>query len=82
MPIPYPRTGESVPDVTTPPPSTGLPWRAMPGPVIANGTSFSARAVLARACAIGSAPMKPVSSLQHQPRPASIGLRSSVRSLP
>jgi len=29
-----------------------------------------------------SDPMKPVSSLQHQPSPASIGFRSSLRSLP
>ena len=32
--------------------------------------------------ATASAPMKPVSSLQHQPRPASIGPRSSESSLP
>ena len=36
----------------------------------------------ALAAAIASAPMNPVSSRQHQPRPASIGLRSSERSLP
>ena len=46
----------------------------MPCPSIANGTSFSA-VPSRRAAAIGSEPMKPVSSLQHQPRPASIGLR-------
>ena len=34
------------------------------------------------AAATASEPMKPVSSLQHQPSPASIGLRSLVRSLP
>ena len=81
MPIPMFRHGLSVPEVTTPPPSIGLPWRAMPGPVRAKGTSCSS-VPCARASAIFSAPMKPVSSLQHQPRPASIGLRSSDRSLP
>ena len=40
--MPEPRLGESVPAVTSPPPTTGLPWRAMPGPVITNGTSRSA----------------------------------------
>ena len=39
--MPCSRLGESVPEVTSPPPSTGLPWRAMPGPVRTNGTSFS-----------------------------------------
>ena len=40
--MPTPRQGDSVPLVTSPPPTTGLPWRGIPGPVIANGTSFSA----------------------------------------
>ena len=31
-----------MPEVTTPPPTTGLPWRAIPWPVTANGTSRSA----------------------------------------
>ena len=79
--MPTPRLGESVPRVTSPPPTTGLPWRAMPGPVIAKGTSRSAVPSL-RAARTASAPMKPVSSLQHQPSPASIGPRSSDRSLP
>ena len=35
-----------------------------------------------RTARTASAPMKPVSSLQHHPRPASIGPRSSIRSLP
>ena len=48
MPIPIPRLGDSVPEVTSPPPATGLPWRAMPGPVITNGTSFSAVPSVAR----------------------------------
>ena len=81
MPIPYPRLGDIVPEVTSPPPITGLPWRAMPRPVIANGASFSAGPA-SRAARTASDPMKPVSSLQHQPRPASIGPRSSIRSLP
>jgi hypothetical protein len=70
-----------VPLVTAPPPTTGLPWRAMPGPVIVNGTSFS-RGPFSRVARTASEPMKPVSSLQHQPSPASIGPRSSMRSLP
>ena len=81
MPIPMLRQGLSVPDVTSPPPAIGLPWRAMPGPVRTKGTSCSA-VPFSRAAAILSAPMKSVASLQHQPRPASIGLRSSERSLP
>ena len=36
------RHGLSVPHVTSPPPAIGLPWRAMPGPVRAKGTSCSA----------------------------------------
>ncbi len=43
MPIPWSRQGDSVPLVTMPSPlsvCTGLPWRGMPGPVKANGTSF------------------------------------------
>ena len=50
--------------------------RRCPGPVRAKGTSFSAGPA-SRAARTASAPMKPVSSLQHQPRPASIGSRSS-----
>ena len=42
MPIPTSRHGDIVPLVTTPPPTTGLPWRAIPGPVSLKGTSFSA----------------------------------------
>ena len=79
--MPIPRHGDIVPEVTSPPPTTGLPWRAMPGPVMANGTSFS-RGPASRVARTASDPMKPVSSLQHQPRPASIGPRSSIRSLP
>ena len=63
-----------MPEVTSPPPTTGLPWRAIPGPVIANGASFSAGPA-SRTARTASEPMKPVSSLQHQPRPASIGPR-------
>ena len=61
--------------------STGLPCRGIPLPVSANGASLSA-VPAARAAATASAPMNPVSSLQHQPSPASIGLRSVERSLP
>ena len=43
-----PGTGSCVPLVTTPPPTTSLPCRAMPGPVMTNGASFSRRAGLAR----------------------------------
>ena len=67
--------------MTTPSPASvriALPWRGIPGPVNANGTSRS-RGSTSRSA---SEPMKPVSSLQHQPSPASIGLRSSERSLP
>jgi len=68
-----------VPLVTAPtcssPRITGLPWRGIPCPSILKATSFSA-VPSARARAIASEPMNPVSSLQHQPRPASIGLRS------
>ena len=75
-----------MPLVTTPAsraarPSTALPCRGIPRSVSANGASFSA-VPAARASATASAPMKPVSSLQHQPSPASIGLRSVERSLP
>ncbi len=73
---PTPRLGDSVPLVTSPPPTTGLPWRAMPGPVDRERRRASRRARLARVRATASEPMKPVSSLQHQPRPASIGPRS------
>src|SRR3954467_10316459 len=31
MPMPIPRHGDMVPDVTSPPPTTGLPWRRDPG---------------------------------------------------
>ena len=79
--MPTSRHGDSVPLVTSPPPTTGLPWRAMPAPVSVKGTSFS-RGPASRTARTASAPMKPVSSLQHQPRPASIGPRSSIRSLP
>ena len=53
----------------------------MPGPVSTNGTSFS-DGPRSRATRIASEPMKPVSSFTHQPRPASIGPRVSIRSLP
>ncbi len=82
--MPRPRHGECVPLVTMPSPApvaTGLPWRAMPEPVTTNGASFS-RGPASRAARTASEPMKPVSSLQHQPSPASIGPRSVVRSLP
>ena len=36
IPIPRSRLGEKVPLVTTPPPSTGLPWRGIPWPSIVN----------------------------------------------
>ncbi len=81
MPIPSFRDGLSVPEVTSPPPWMALPWRAMPPPVITNGTS-SSDGPFCRAILIASAPMKPVSSFTHQPRPASIGPRVSIRSLP
>ena len=35
--MPIPRQGDIVPLVTSPPPTTALPWRAMPAPVSANG---------------------------------------------
>ena len=79
--MPTPRLGDIVPLVTSPPPATGLPWRAMPGPVILKATSFCA-GPSSRARRMTSEPMKPVSSLHAQPRPASIGLRSEDRSLP
>ena len=79
--MPTPRLGDIVPLVTTPPPAISLPWRAMPGPVITNATSFSA-VPSARASRTASAPTKPVSSLHAQPSPASIGLRVSSMSLP
>jgi hypothetical protein len=79
--MPTPRLGDIVPLVTSPPPRTGLPCRGIPGPSMTKGTSFSAGPA-ARAARTASEPMKPVSSLQAQPRPASIGPRSSIRSLP
>ena len=82
MPIAVARgSGDIVPEVTSPPPTTGLPWRAIPEPVSANGASFSAGPA-SRAARTASEPTKPVSSLQHQPRPASIGPRVVIRSLP
>ena len=48
IPIPRSRHGEKVPLVTSPPPITGLPWRAIPGPSISNATSFSAGPARAR----------------------------------
>jgi len=79
--MPISRHGDIVPLVTTPSPCSvtiGLSWRGMPGPVKANGTIVSVGLKPVSA----SEPMNPVSSLQTQPRPASIGLRSSLRSLP
>jgi hypothetical protein len=70
-----------VPLVTSPPPTTALPWRAIPPAGIVKGTSRSAGPA-ARAAATASLPTKQVSSLQHQPSPASIGPRDSIRSLP
>jgi hypothetical protein len=79
--MPVCRHGESVPLVTTPPPVIGFPCRAIPGPSMVKATSFS-DGPSARTLATASEPMKPVSSLQHQPRPASIGPRSTLRSFP
>ena len=70
IPIPTSRQGESEPLVTTPSPCsvrTGLSCRGMPGPVNANGASVSSGSRPRSA----SAPMKPVSSLQHHASPAS-----------
>ena len=46
MPIPTPSDGDIVPLVTSPPPTTGLPWRAMPG-LHHEGDELLARAGLA-----------------------------------
>ena len=85
MPTPCSRDGEKVPLVTrpagSPSASTALPWRGMPRSVSTNGANFSG-VPSARARATASEPMNPVSSTQHQPSPASIGLRSVERSLP
>jgi hypothetical protein len=85
IPIPIPSDGDIVPLVTSPtrsPPwRTGLPGLGIPRSVSTNGASFSA-GPSARTLAIASEPMNPVSSLQHHPSPASIGVRSVVRSLP
>jgi hypothetical protein len=61
IPIPRSSDGENVPLVTTPPPITGFPARAIPSPSMTNGTSFCAGG-FARAAAMASDPMKPVSS--------------------
>jgi len=79
--MPISSDGESVPLVTSPPPSTALPCLAMPGPSIVKAINFSAGPAL-RTAATAPLPMKPVSSLQHHPSPASIGPRFLDRSLP
>ena len=66
---------------SSPPARIPFPGRGMPAPSIVNGANLCAGPA-ARSAAIGSDPMKPVASTQHQPSPASIGLRSGVRSLP
>ena len=71
IPMPRSRHGENVPLVTSPPPTTGLPWRAIPCPSITNGTSFSAGpAARARGDRLGAdeAGLPPCSTSRARPR--------------
>ena len=63
--------GESVPLVTSPPPTIALPWRAIAGPVEREGDELLGRAGARARRATASAPMKPVCLLA---APAEAGL--------
>ena len=81
MPIPMSSIGEWEPDVTSPPPSIGMPWRGIAVSSITNATSlrsgpsaFTRRSV--------STPVNSLSSAQTQPSPAEIASVSGPMSLP
>ena len=81
MPMPRSSIGECVPDVTSPPPSIGIPCRGTAFSSMTNGTSLRAGpSSLIRRSAW--TPVKSVSSAHAQPSPAEIASVSSVMSLP
>ena len=80
--MPTPRQGESVPLVTIAAADDGVALAGDPGAVDRERDEPLGRAGPSRTARTASAPMKPVSSLQHHPSPASIGPRSTERSLP
>ncbi len=81
MPMPTSSIGECVPDVTSPPPSIGMPWRGIAFSSITNATrrrSGPASLIARRR----SAPVKSLSSAHTQPSPAERASVSCVMSLP
>ena len=81
MPIPTSSIGECVPDVTSPPPSIGMPWRGIARSSMTNGTSLRVvpSSLIRRSI---STPVNSVSSAHAQPRPAEIASVSGEMSLP
>ncbi len=81
MPMPTSSIGECVPEVTSPPPSIGIPWRGIAFSSITNATSRRAgpSSLMRRS---SSAPVKSLSSAHTQPSPAEIASVSCVMSLP
>ena len=82
MPMPWSSIGECVPDVTSPPPSIGIPCRGTARSSMTNGTSLRVGPLLLDPPECVSAPVKPVSSAHAQPSPAEIASVSGVMSLP
>ena len=81
MPIPTSSIGECVPDVTSPPPSIGMPWRGIAFSSMTKATSRrSGPSSLTRRRT--STPSNSLSSAHAQPRPAEIASVSGPMSLP
>ena len=81
MPMPLSSIGECVPDVTSPPPAIGIPWRGIAFSSITKATSLrSGPASLIRRSS--STPVNSFASAHVQPRPAEIASVSGVMSFP
>ena len=79
--MPTSSIGESEPEVTSPPPSTAMPWRGIAFSVIANGTSFCS-GPCSFTSRSRSTPVNSVSSAHAQPSPDEIASHCGPMSLP